>query len=330
MKLFEIAIQYHKDLNPKLWDGNKLKPDVREKLLEIAEAFIDFIDVGLKAEDVILTGSSANYNWTDKSDVDVHIIVDFEKVGCEDLAEELFDSKKDGFKERYDITVNGLPVECYVQDVNADLIAKGVYSLTENKWLDEPKYEPPRDIDSDEVSMKTKEFQRKIDAVISSDDGYEKAKALKKRLMAFRQAGLQKEGEFSEENLTFKALRNNGYVEKLLNYMRDSRSEELSLESEESPMNLKDIYENTSEEILVQGIGTYTLDQAKRNIQGKVNDLAQRVNALIANNDPQGWITLDYLLQKNTLQAFTSAVAEAERARMEQAEANKTQSRDYD
>lgn len=95
-------------------------------------------------------------------------------------------------------------------------------------------------------------------------------------------------------------------------------------------MNLKDIYENTNEEILVQGIGTYTLDQAKRNIQGKVNDLARRVNALIANNDPQGWITLDYLLQKNTLQAFTSAVAEAERARMEQAEANKTQSRDYD
>ena len=66
-------------LNPKLWHDDHLKPKLREKFLKIAKAFTDFllpiIDVDVR--DVTLTGSNANYNWTDKSDIDLHIVIDF-------------------------------------------------------------------------------------------------------------------------------------------------------------------------------------------------------------------------------------------------------------
>lgn len=230
MKLFEVAIQYHKELNPKLWDGKTLKPEVREKLLEIAQAFIKFLDIpDFKPMDITFTGSSANYNWTTNSDIDVHLITKQSNHGCEDVTVELFDAKKDLFTEKYDVTIYSIPVEVYVQDHKENFIAGAIYSIENSKWIKEPKYEPPRDVDTNEVSEKTKFFQRKIDKLIKSDGGFTQGKSLMKKIKAYRQAGLDDCGEFSEENLTFKALRVNGYLSKLKDYMADTRSDELSL-----------------------------------------------------------------------------------------------------
>lgn len=230
MKLMEVAIQYHKELNPKLWDGDKLKPEVREKLLEIASAFIKFIDIdNFKTIDVIFTGSSANFNWTKKSDIDLHLLTKQSVHGCEDVTVELFDAKKDMFAEKYDIHIYGIPVELYVQDYKEPHVSTGVYSVGKDKWITHPKFEPPKDIDKSEVSEKTKYFQRAIDNAVSKDIGFTAAKALMKKIKAYRQAGLEESGEFSEENLTFKALRNSNHLEKINTYMKDARSEELSL-----------------------------------------------------------------------------------------------------
>ena len=57
-----ITFEYHNELNPAIWTDNKLKPEIQEKLLEIAEAFIDFLDIDVEVEDITLTGSLANYN----------------------------------------------------------------------------------------------------------------------------------------------------------------------------------------------------------------------------------------------------------------------------
>ena len=45
-----IEITIGKTLNPELWDGMKLDPEVREKLLDIAKHFADYLDI---SEDAI-------------------------------------------------------------------------------------------------------------------------------------------------------------------------------------------------------------------------------------------------------------------------------------
>ena len=69
-------------LNPKIWDNYanpkkaSLKPEIRKKLLEIAHEFMDFIDVEFFVDDIIFTGSLSNFNWSDFSDVDLHLEVE--------------------------------------------------------------------------------------------------------------------------------------------------------------------------------------------------------------------------------------------------------------
>ena len=74
------SFEQQKKLNSKIWEkfGNsvRMEPIVRTRLLEIANEFIDFLDVEIMVSDIILTGSLANYNWSKYSDFDIHILID--------------------------------------------------------------------------------------------------------------------------------------------------------------------------------------------------------------------------------------------------------------
>lgn len=79
-----------KTLNPKVWenpnDPNKatMVPKVRKALERIADEFIEYLGDDVFVEDVVLTGSLANFNWSEFSDFDLHIIVDmqqYEEIG---------------------------------------------------------------------------------------------------------------------------------------------------------------------------------------------------------------------------------------------------------
>ena len=55
-------------------------------------------------EDIHLTGSLANFNWSEFSDFDLHVIVDFEQYEKQsDLYKELFNLKKQVFNDKHDI-----------------------------------------------------------------------------------------------------------------------------------------------------------------------------------------------------------------------------------
>jgi len=60
------AVKFNDRLNPKLWDSNEhLKPDVRARLLEIAEDFREFLGIqNLDLEDITVSGSNAAYTYT--------------------------------------------------------------------------------------------------------------------------------------------------------------------------------------------------------------------------------------------------------------------------
>lgn len=238
MKLFELKIEYHDGLTPKLWTKNKvLKKEVREKLLEISKAFIKFMETDFKTNtkltptDIIITGSSANFNWTDSSDIDMHIIIDkaeFLKI-CPIFTDAFFTDKKTLWNEHHDITIYDLPVEVYVQDEKEKHIASGVFSLTKNEWVIQPTHNTPK-YNGKDVDIKLAQFKQEIDKLVKGKADFQTINLMKKKIKRYRQSGLDKSGEYSVENLVFKGLRKSGHLEKLAEYSKKVESDDLSLE----------------------------------------------------------------------------------------------------
>jgi predicted nucleotidyltransferase len=201
-----------------------MRDEIRKRLLEISNDFIESLGVEFFIHDVVLTGSLANYNWSQYSDVDLHILIDFEESKYEmDILKEFFDAKKNVWNEKHDIIIKGYDVEIYVQDVNEPHISSGVYSILHNKWEIEPKKETPN-IDDRKILEKGEDFAKRIDHLIKipKDVTIDHLENLRKKIKEFRQSGLESGGEYSYENLTFKLLRRNGYVAKVMDMKKTS------------------------------------------------------------------------------------------------------------
>lgn len=218
-------VTVNRRLNPKIWQDNKLDPQVREKLIKIARAFEEFIGVDLPVKDYTITGSNANYTWTEHSDLDLHLIIPGKAT---DSARELYTSKKTLWGDQHDITIRGLPVECYVQGEDEPHHSTGVYSIVQNKWLVVPKKIKP-DIDDASVSAKCDNLVRVARSAIQTDD-LERLRTVKDKITKMRKAGLERAGEWSVENLCFKTLRNLGLIDDLTERIRELEDQELSLE----------------------------------------------------------------------------------------------------
>lgn len=215
-----------------------LKSEIRKRLLEIGDNFIESFGVDFFIHDIILTGSLANYNWSQYSDVDLHIVIDMEEIVkdkdkdyVQNIFKEFFDAKKNIWNEKHDIKIKGYDVEVYVQDLNEPHVSSGVYSILHDKWLVEPDKVKPN-IDDKKIVEKGEEYVNLIDNLIKSpnqDNILDKIDNLRQKIKTFRQSGLESGGEYSYENLTFKLLRRNGYIEKLLNFKNDVINKKLSL-----------------------------------------------------------------------------------------------------
>ena len=212
-------------LNPKIWPNGELDPKVRAKLIEIARAFEEFVGVDLPVKDYTITGSNANYTWTEHSDLDLHLII---PGRADDAARELYSSKKTLWGDQHDITIRGLPVECYIQGEAEPHHSTGVYSLVQDKWLVEPKKVKPN-IDDASVSAKCDNLVRATKQALQQDD-LEGLRRVKDKITAMRKAGLERAGEWSVENLCFKTLRNLGLIDDLTERIRELEDEQLSLE----------------------------------------------------------------------------------------------------
>ena len=238
------------ELNPKIWElpnerymsdpkgqDEIMVPKVRERLLEIAYEFIDFIGVDMVVDDVVMTGSLANYNWSKYSDVDLHILVDFKQFSEKELPlyEELFRLKKTLFNDKHNITIFGYDVELYVQDVSEPHTSSGEYSVLFDEWITKPKNQDV-EIDTTSIKHKSEEWMKMIDDVINDaqdESSLENSKNIitkfKDKLKKYRTTGLEDGGEFSNENLVFKVLRRNGYIQKLFDFQINNTDKNLSL-----------------------------------------------------------------------------------------------------
>ncbi len=227
------SIEMHDKLCPLIWDASDvLKSDVRKTLLKNAQRFIEFGGIEkLKFNDVVLTGSMANFNYNDNSDLDIHIIFDFNQLSeNKDFISDYFKLKKDLWSQNLPIQVKGHDVELYFQDFNEKHQSSGVYSLVKNSWIRKPLR---KIINIDTANIKAK-ASNIIDAIENlrndnDQDFIKKYEHLKNKIKKYRQTGLDRAGEYSTENLVFKILRNTGYLEQMVNTKQDYLTKELSL-----------------------------------------------------------------------------------------------------
>jgi len=212
------------ELNPKIWTNFEIDEDIRDELLQISNDYIDSLEIeSLEIEDIILSGSLANYNWSSYSDFDLHILSDFSKV-TEDkvIVKKLYDSSGRLWNQQHNILISGYEVEIYMQDIEEEHISSGQYSLLNNKWIIKPSkenFEPDEDL----IKMKGGRIMDTIDEIeadskeqYSYEDLSERISKIWKKIKDNRKKGLDDEGEFSIENLVFKLLRRNGYIKKII------------------------------------------------------------------------------------------------------------------
>lgn len=262
-KVLKEAYELHDTLNPKLFDTEtqELKPEVLEKLQGIAEEFLKSIDpLTISVADIELVGSNASYNYNDKSDIDLHIITNFDLSYIDkEVLQSIYNDKKNKFNEKYDFELYGIPVEVYVEDVNAGNATKGIYSILHDNWVMKPE---PIHYDIPDYTKELNEWKSKINEVLQSGDKNE-VEATLNDIYMMRKNGLAIDGEMSIGNLVFKELRNVGLLDGLRNKYHEIVSDELSLKESLVTEGYKD-----SEEF--QG-----LIKQKMALEKQLNDLKQ-------------------------------------------------------
>lgn len=213
------SLSIHDRLNQALWTPSNgdyvLKEDVKKKLLESADKFSDFIKYkGAKIviEDIVVTGSNANFNYSKYSDVDVHLLLDYGSISCdEEILDEYLYDKKILWQLKYNVEVSGMPIELYVHNSKERFTTgAGVYSIVKDEWLKKPSRKEIV-IDFGKVKDKTSEIMNTIEAAKT----IEELEAIKNRIWKMRSCGLSRNGEFSQENYVFKLLRRSGAIEDL-------------------------------------------------------------------------------------------------------------------
>jgi len=234
------------ELNPKMWQDNTLNKNISKRLMKVASEFLDGIELPVHhtggsgqmsalIEDVKLTGSLANYNWSKYSDMDLHIVIDFSKIDENiELVKSFFHGAIWRWNELHNIMIYGHEVEIFVENVGHVTHSAGMYSIMSNQWITEPD---PEKVDFDyvtarkkadavetQVNMIEKFVEEKPHAAVKSID------RLKKRIRRMRKAGLYSpEQEYSAENIAFKILRREETLDKLSNMKYDAYDKVLSI-----------------------------------------------------------------------------------------------------
>lgn len=217
-------------LNPILWneDGN-LKPEINKKIIDIVNEFIKGLresEIPFNLLDIYIVGSNASYNYTDKSDLDVHIISNLSQLSCDPkVLQILFNYYKTYFNSSYDIKIKGIKVELYVEDVMTSSVSNGVYSVLNSEWVKKPQEVKPQH--KDISNLYSKIYAEYLDV----QSGIKNPEELLNELYLMRKSSIISEGEYGTGNLVFKKFRNEGHLDDLKQLIKNEKSKELSMES---------------------------------------------------------------------------------------------------
>ena len=235
------SFQLKDELCPKMWTNEQLKPEIRKQLFKIAVDFFTKLELPeeIKLKDVLLVGSLANYNWSEYSDIDIHLVVDFSQFKeDEEFVKKFFDAQKNLYNIKHDIKIAGHDVEVYVQNKNDKVHAGGIYSLPKDNWVRKPMKDRFT-VDRKNIKLKVDKFFDKMKSIEHAykkenyKDTITKIDALKDQIKKMRQSGLEKGGEYSIENLVFKVLRRTDFMELLDTYKNKAYDKMVSVNEEQ-------------------------------------------------------------------------------------------------
>lgn len=224
--LNETLVTIQDELNPVLWVDNKLRPEIKEKIMDLVNEFQSTLDIPLTILDINIVGSNASYNYTDKSDVDVHIVTNFEEYGYpKEFIEAAMNSFKTNFNNKYDVNYGGYNVEIYVEDVKSSPNSNGIYSVIRDEWIKEPVKLQPISVNLEpEYSL----FVDKINEILTSGTEEDIIRVIDD-LYLLRRNSLVVDGEFGKGNLIFKTIRNDGLLDALKKRRTELASKGLSV-----------------------------------------------------------------------------------------------------
>ena len=239
-KSLEEAIEKHNSLNNKLFTKDEtLKDRVRCKMLEIVDTFLADLEnqeIKIKVDDVLFIGSNASYNYTDNSDIDLHIVANTGAVEYPaELGNALYSAYRSIFNNSLDISIYDIPLELFVETENSKRVSNGIYSVKKNKWIKKPVHEDIPEYDKKALAKLVSEWEEKCKKLIDDieadklDSEEKVVKMLEEIYEKLRKKGVAK-SEYAIENLAFKELRNDGYLDKLKEYKNILVSKRLSLE----------------------------------------------------------------------------------------------------
>jgi hypothetical protein len=230
----DTTLQYHNTLNPKIWQNSRLKDEVRGKLIQIADAWAKFANIpNSLIVDIIITGGNVNYNYTDQSDIDLHLVIDRNQFNPDrQLTDDYLQDKKILWTLSHnDLHIYGYPVELYAQDVaETPHSGQGVYSIMHDEWIQQPQNLGINFARNYYLQKKVKFYKDLIDKMISQNATDGTLDMIKQKIRKMRGDSIAKNGEFAFGNLVFKDLRNQGYLDKMDNYQRSNQDKALSLE----------------------------------------------------------------------------------------------------
>lgn len=234
------AIEKHDSLNSKLFTADEvLKDKVKDKMLEVVDEFLADLkeqDIKIKVDDVLFIGSNASYNYTKDSDIDLHILANAKAANYDkETAAALYGAYRTIFNKNLNITLYDIPLEIFVETEDSARVSNGVYSVKKNKWVKKPVHEEIPDYDKEAFGKLVDKWEADCKKLIDDikadklDDEKKVVKLLEDIYEKLRKKGIAK-GEYSIENLTFKELRNKGYLDQLKDYRNELVSKRLSLE----------------------------------------------------------------------------------------------------
>lgn len=222
---------YNEILNPKIWNGDgTLKPGVAEAIQNVVNQFVDDLNVPIDIVDVRIVGSNASYNYSEFSDLDVHIVINSESlIGDSNLLKVIYNSARGRFNSTYHIKIKGLDVEVSIEDISTNVCSNGVYSVTFSEWIKKPL--PISYVDIDVTILNSyKRLTSEIEEILRNPT-VSKIKKMIDKLYLIRKNSILTDGEYSKGNLIFKAIRNDGLLQKLKDEWNNAISKQLTFES---------------------------------------------------------------------------------------------------
>jgi len=231
------SLEPSENMSEVLWQDMRLREEAEDLLLQVANDFLSSLDLDVPMKDLYIVGSMASLNYSEFSDIDLHIVLDFGDISSDkDLLRKYFYLAKSKWNRTRKVMIGGHDVEIYVEDLSDERLPTATYSVMRKEWINQPSMEG-LEIDYQGVTKKVTEKMSEVDELESLyEDGeykeaYEFGTLLRQKIKRFRQAGLDKRGEYSNENLAFKLLRRSGALDRINDYVKSSYAEMVSIKT---------------------------------------------------------------------------------------------------